>query len=45
MLRYTYISRLVTTGLALTEHGTLVWKHAGDPPLISKYNEHYELGW
>jgi len=45
MLRYTYTSCLVTTGLVLHEHGTLVRKHAGDPPLISVYNEHYELGW
>jgi hypothetical protein len=45
MLRYTYISCLVTTGLVLPEHGTLVLKHVGDPPLISKCYELYELGW
>ena len=45
MLHYTDISCLVTTGFALPEHGTLVRKHAGDPPLISIYNEHNELGW
>ena len=45
MLRYTYISCLVTTGLVLPEHGTLVRKHVEDRPLIFIYNEHYELGW
>jgi hypothetical protein len=43
MLRYTYISSLVTTGLVFPEHGTLVRKHVGEPPLKSIYNELYEL--
>jgi hypothetical protein len=47
MLRYksTYICCLVATGLVLPEHDTFARKHVGYPPLISIYNEHYELGW